>query len=224
MDVEADSLRSVDGVLYESRAEAGRLLGLRLEREQLHDVVVLALAHAGVDVAEQVAGVLQAPLDVVCVRKILHPIDRSLVLGAVTADGGLCLRERGGLTDAELTMAAEEARAEVRLLDFRLHSVRSPLGLEGRTAVVVDDGLETGTSMAAALHSAWARGAERVIAAVPVACAEGLATLTGEADDVFCPRPVSELGALAARYRIYPQVSDEEILVMLRKIPADQPT
>ena len=173
-----------NGVLFASRAEAGRRLGLELEEQGLQDVVVLALARAGVEVAAQVARILHAQLQVICVNKILHPIDRSIVLGAVTADGGVCLRERGGLTDSELTMAADEARAEALLLDHRLGRVRLPLALGARTVVVVDDGLETGASMTAALHSVRARAAGRVIAAVPVASVEGLATLNGEADTV----------------------------------------
>lgn len=204
-------------MLYENRAEAGRRLVLELEKEELGDVVVLALAHAGVEVAVEVARVRRAPLDVICVRKILHPIDRSIVLGAVTADGGVCLRERGGLTDPELTMAAGEARAEALRVDHRLHGVRNPLAIGGRTVVVVDDGLETGASMTAALHSVRARGAGRVLAAIPVASTYGLAALKGEADRVVCTTAVPELGPVSSRYRMYPQVSEEEILVSLRK-------
>lgn len=217
MDAKSGSQGSTTGVLYESRAEAGQLLGHQLEQEGLRDVVVLALAHAGVQVAAQVARILRAPLEVVCVRKILHPIERSVVLGAVTADGGVCLRERGGLTDPELTMAAGEARADALLLDHRLRGVRTPLALAGRTVVVVDDGLETGGSMTAALHSVRARGAGCVVAAVPVGSVDGLATLKGEADRVVCLTTVEELGPVSSRYHVYPQVSEEEILVSLRR-------
>ena len=215
--MDANSASNSNGVLYASRAEAGRQLGLQLEEEGLRDVVVLALARAGVEVAAQVARILRAPLRVICVNKILHPIERSIVLGAVTADGGVCLRERGGLTDSELTMAADEARAEALLLDHRLRGARLPVALVARTVVVVDDGLETGASMTAALHSVRAHGAGRVIAAVPVAAVEGLATLEGEADRVVCTIPVQTLGAVSTRYHIYPQVSEEEIAVLLRR-------
>lgn len=212
-------LQGSDGAaLYESRAEAGRLLALELEQEELGEAVVLGLVHAGVEVAAQVARIRHAPLDVICVRKIVHPIDRSIVLGAVTADGGVCLRERGGLTDRELTMAAGEARAEALRIDHRLHASRIPPAVAARTVVLVDDGLETGASMTAALHSVRARGAERVLAAIPVASADGLAALEGEADRIVCTTVVGELGPVSSRYRIYPQVSEEEILVSLRKL------
>ena len=217
MDAKSPSAGPAGTVLYESRAEAGRLLALELEQEEFGDAVVLGLAHAGVEVAVQVARIRRAPLDVICVCKILHPIDRSLVLGAVTADGGVCLRERGGLTDRELTMAAGEARAEALRVDHRLHGARTPLAIAGRTVVVVDDGLETGASMTAVLHSVRARGARRVLAAIPVASVDGLAALTGEADRVVCISAVPELGPVSSRYRMYPQVSEEEILVSLRK-------
>lgn len=216
MDAKSASNSFANGVLYESRAEAGRRLGLQLEEEGLRDVVVLALARAGVEVAAEVARILHAPLQVICVNKILHPIERSIVLGAVTADGGVCLRERGGLTDPELTMAADEARAEALLLDHRLRGARLRVALVARTVVVVDDGLETGASMTAALHSVRARGAERVIAAVPVATVEGLATLEDEADKVVCSISVQKISAVSTHYRIYPQVSEEEIAVLLR--------
>jgi putative phosphoribosyl transferase len=207
-----------DGV-YESRADAGRVLGERLGREHLRHVVVVGIARAGVEVAAEVARVLGAPLEVMCVRKILHPLAYSTVLGAVTADGGVCLRDRGGLTDAELTMAAEEARAEALLLDRRFREVAGgrPERAPGWTAVVVDDGLETGSSMTAAIHSVRAAGASSAVAAVPVGTTAGVASLSGEADVVVCVNTVDELASRPARYHVYPQVSEEAILSLLAR-------
>ena len=173
--------------LFADRREAGRKLAASLERERGLDLVVVGLARGGVQVATEVARVLDAPLDVVAVRKVGHPWQPEYAIGAVTPGAGVYVRESEGLTEKQVTEVLAQTRAEAAALDRRLHAEHPALDLKGRTVLVVDDGLATGATMIAALRWARAAGAERVVAAVPVAPAASLGLISGEADEVVCP-------------------------------------
>lgn len=208
--------------LFADRHEAGVVLAAELQGEVGPELVVVGLARGGVEVAAQIARILEAPLDVVAVRKVGHPWQPEYGLGAVTPGDGVYLRGSDGLTDAELDAAVESARAKAVLLDERLHAEHGPLELTGKAALLVDDGLATGGTMIAALRWAKAAGAARVVAAVPVAAEDSLERVRAEADRVVCLCPLAVFRAVGAWFRSFEQVDDAEVIRLLGESRAAQ--
>lgn len=171
----------------------------------------MGLARSGVVVAAEVARALAAPLDVVAVRKIGHPWQPEYAIGAVTPGNGVYVRSRNGLTDEELAMVVEEAKANAALLDRRLHAEHPAIDLDRKTVLVVDDGLATGATMIAALRWAKTKGAARVVAAVPVGAADSIERVRPEADDVVCLHAPAAFYAVAAWYGSFAQVDDAAV-------------
>jgi len=201
--------------LFVDRTDAGRRLGEALQDERGANCVVVGLARGGVQVAAEVARALDAPLDVVAVRKIRHPWQREYALGAVTPGGGVYVRGPNGLTDEQVAQAVAIAVDEASALDRRLHARRAAMRLEGKTVILVDDGLATGATMIAAARWAKAAGAGRVVAAVPVAAAESARQLRQEADDVVTLSAPTDFFAVALWYVRFPQIEDEDVLQLL---------
>lgn len=201
--------------LFVDRRDAGRRLAAALEGEREPSLVIVGLARGGVVVAAEVAHALEAPLDVVAVRKVGHPLQPEYALGAVTPGDGVYMRAHDDLTDDEVAAAVEGARAEARLLDRRLHAEHRPLDLAGTTVAAVDDGLATGATMVAALRWARAAGAARVIAAVPVAAPVSLDLVRAEADEVVCLCAPAHFCAVGAWYGAFDPVDDEDVVHLL---------
>lgn len=202
---------------YADRREAGRALGAALRGEAGPRTVVVGLARGGVPVAAEVAEVLEAPLDVVVVRKIGHPLQPELALGAVTTDGRVSLPPVSGMrAGLPLQEAITTARSEARAIDMRLRAGHPPIPLDGADCVLVDDGLATGASMRAAV--AWARGAgaARVVVGVPVASTLSAEALRAEADAVVCPIESDALGSVGEWYRDFDQVPEADVARCLR--------
>jgi len=197
--------------LFVDRRDAGRVLAKALAGEAHPGAVVVGLARGGVVVAAEVAHELGLPLDAVAVRKVGHPWQPEYALGAVAPGGVAYLRDADGLTDREL--AAARARADE--LDRALHAGREPVPLDGRTCILVDDGLATGATMIAAIRWAQARGAARVVAAAPVGARQSLDALRDEADAVVCPNALADLIAVGIWYRAFGQVTDAEVRALL---------
>ena len=209
--------------LFADRREAGVTLAAELQTEAGPELVVEGLARGGVEVAAEVARILEAPLDVVAVRKVGHPFQPEYGLGAVTPGDGVYLRGSDGLTEEELEAAVERARAKAARLDEVLHAENAPLELAGKSVVVVDDGLATGGTMIAALRWAKARGAARVVAAVPIAAQDSLERVRAEADLVVCPHALVLFPAVGFFYRSFEQVGDAEVVRLLRERRAEVP-
>ncbi|HVA07196.1 MAG TPA: phosphoribosyltransferase [Acidimicrobiales bacterium] len=205
---------------FADRADAGRRLAMVLQRLKHDDVVVLGLPRGGVPVAFEVARALGAPLDVILVRKVGVPFQPELAMGAIGEDGVRILDpdvlRMTGITEAEFTGVERRERSELdrRAVQFRGNRPRVPL--EGRTAVVVDDGIATGSTALAALQVAKAHGAARVILAVPVAPRSTLARLAEAADEVVCLESPDPFFAVGQWYRNFSQTSDEEVVTLLR--------
>lgn len=198
--------------LFEDRSDAGRRLAAEVLRfGAADDPVVVGLARGGVVVAAEVARELGAELDVVAVRKIGHPWQPEYAIGAVAAGQGAYLRGGFGLTRQQRENAGALARERAEELDHRLHRGRPPSRLEGRTCILVDDGLATGATMVAAIQWARAAGAARVVAAVPVAAAESVLAIRRAADAFICLHELHDFGAVGPWYRDFDPVTEEDL-------------
>ena len=206
-------------MMFVDRADAGRQLARRLLPLRGTDAVVVALPRGGVPVAAEVARELRAPLDVIVVRKLGVPFQPECGFGAI-GEGGATVIDDGVVRQARLTrqaIAGAEARERPRL-DRRLAQLRAglpPVPLAGRVAVVVDDGIATGSTARAACLVARARGASRVIVAVPVGAAEATASLRHDADEVICLHTPAPFVAIGDWYEDFSQVADAEVAGLL---------
>jgi putative phosphoribosyl transferase len=204
---------------FRNRVDAGRRLAEALAHLRDADVVVLGLPRGGVPVAAEVASTLRAPLDVIVVRKVGVPGQPELAMGAV-GEGGTSVVDadivrRAGVRPEELSAAQARARVEVQQRVRALRGDRAPAELTGRTAVIVDDGVATGSTARAACRVVRALGAARIVLAVPVASPEVVADLSGIADEVVCLRRPSFFGAVSNFYDDFTPTTDAEVSALL---------
>lgn len=201
---------------YRDRTEAGQELAGQVARLELAGPpVVLALPRGGVPVALPVARALRAPLDVLVVRKIGAPWQPEFALGAI-ASGGIVLRDAGALADPEVFDAVlAQERHELARRERLFRGDRAPPALAGRSVVLVDDGLATGSTMLVAVRAARAAGATEVIAAAPVGSREAAARIAAEADVTVVPSQPDPFFAVGEWYAAFPQVEDDEVRRLL---------
>jgi predicted phosphoribosyltransferase len=209
---------------FRDRIEAGQLLGAALAKRvaAADDVVVLALPRGGVPVGFEVAKALRAPLDVFIVRKLGTPGHEELAMGAI-ASGGVRVMNRDVLAYARVTqqtidaVAAREER-ELKRRETEYRGDRSSLSAGGRTVVIVDDGLATGSTMRAAIEALHAMSPRRIIVAVPVGAAEACEMLRSAVDDVVCLRTPEPFEAVGLWYDDFTQTSDAEVHDFLARV------
>ena len=211
---------------FRDRREAGRRLAERLSGLRASSPLVLGLPRGGVPVAFEVAKALGAPLDVLVVRKLGVPFQPELGMGAVGEDGVRVLNpdvlRQAGVTETQLVEVEARERAQVEERAVRLRRGRPAIPLEGRTVVIVDDGLATGGTARAAVQVARARGADRVILAVPVAPPETVAALRRGADDVVAVETPEPFFAIGGWYADFSPTSDQEVVELLTVAGGDQ--
>jgi putative phosphoribosyl transferase len=204
---------------FRDRADAGRRLARVLEPFREARPVILGLPRGGVPVAAEVAHHLDAPLDVILVRKLGVPIQPELAMGAIGEDGVRVLNadvvEAVGIDDATIDAVEAQERAELAARAKRFRGVRPRVPVTNRTAIIVDDGIATGSTAHAAILVARAHGAARVILAVPVGPARTCAELAEFADEVICPEQPSPFGAVGQFYRDFSQTTDDEVVAYL---------
>ena len=211
----------MNGHVFRDRVDAGRALAGRLEEYRGSDAVVTALPRGGVPVAAEIARALDLPLTLTLVRKVGVPGHRELAAAAIAGPEGEQLIENPGVIEMAridrptLEHLAAEERAELRRRAARYLGGRAPVPVRGRTVIVVDDGLATGATMAAAVASLKASGAGKVVVAVPVGAADTVARLRQAADKVICLAVPDAFYAVGAHYRSFPQVSDDEVIAIL---------
>jgi putative phosphoribosyl transferase len=205
-------------VVFADRVDAGRQLAERLGHLRGQDVVVLGLPRGGVPVAAEVAAALDAPLDVIVVRKLGVPFQPELAMGAI-GEGGVCVFDVDVLThagvdehDIRRVLEREQVQLEARVARLRRGRVR--VDLTGRVAVVVDDGVATGSTARVACSVARQLGAAKVILAVPVGAAQTIRDVK-EADEVVCVSAPSRFAAVGYHYRDFSPTSDDEVVVAL---------
>lgn len=213
---------------FRDRSEAGRKLAAALASYKDQQPVILALPRGGVPVAAEVAAALGAPLDLILVRKIGLPSEPELAMGAVV-DGGAPLIVRNedvialaGVDESEFSDICDAELAEIERRRRRYLGDRERVAIAGRTAIVVDDGVATGATTRAALRAARLRNPKKLVLAVPVAPTDSLAALRSDADDVVCLEDHEFFGAIGAYYGVFDQVSDEEVIELLRRFPVQR--
>jgi putative phosphoribosyl transferase len=213
-------------MMFHDRVEAGRMLARRLRHLRGADTVVVGLPRGGVPVAYEVAQALDAPLDVIVVRKVGVPWQPELAMGAV-GERGVTIVHPGvvavtGLDRDELAQAEARAGSELNRRVRMLRGGRPRVALDGRIVVVVDDGIATGSTARAACQVARAFGAARVVLAVPVAPADVVSSLSDVADEVVCLHQPGGFQAVGQFYDDFTPTTDSEAVALLDRAAADR--
>jgi erythromycin esterase-like protein/predicted phosphoribosyltransferase len=200
------------------RRHAGRVLAEKLAHHAGQDnLLVLGLPRGGVPVAFEVAQALQAPLDIFVVRKLGLPGHEEYAMGAIASGGVRVMTPLNGLDVAPSDIAGVVAREQDELVrrEQLYRGQRPPIGIEGRTVIVVDDGLATGASMRAAVLAIRQQRPARLVVAVPVGAQDSCQALRDEADEVVCAAMPHPFRAVGLWYKTFPQTSDEEVIALL---------
>jgi putative phosphoribosyl transferase len=210
--------------LFHDRREAGRALApLVAALPSLDNAIVLALPRGGVPVAYEVARACNLPLDILTVRKLGAPGQRELAIGAVASGGMVALNTElvaaFGISEEDLQTSIDREIEEVARLEQDYREGVPPLSIEGRTVILVDDGLATGASMKAAARSVRPRAREVVIA-VPLGTASTCREMKSEADHVLCVVTPEGFEAVGQYYLDFTPTSDEEVRTLLAEARA----
>lgn len=206
---------------YDDRHDAGRRLAVHLRHLRDQAPLVLGLPRGGIPVGYEVAQALDAPLDVLIVRKLGAPVQPELGIGAI-AEGDVLLVDHGslallGMNVEDLEPVIERERAELADRVDRYRGGRRVPDLTGRTALLVDDGLATGVTARAAVAAARKQGAERVVVAAPVGAAESVRAVGTVADEVVCPMQPPSFGAVGEWYRHFEQPPEQVLADLLTR-------
>ena len=209
-------------VLFEDRHDAGQKLAAELKEYREQSVVVMAIPNGGVPVALELAGALNAELGVVVCRKIPIPLAPEGGLGAVADDGTVFLNEaavkRIGLSREQINYEAGKVRSDIKQRSLLYRGDRLPIRVNGRTVIIVDDGLASGITMTAAVESVRGRRAREIVVAAPVASATAVKHLEKVADKVItCATIHQPKFYIADYYRYWFDLGDEEVLEYLQQ-------
>jgi predicted phosphoribosyltransferase len=215
-------------MLFQDRTDAGQKLARALTKYKAQHPVVLALPRGGVPVAAEVAAALDAPLDLVLVRKIGVPSQPELAMGAVT-DGGepAIVRNREiiemcGISTEEFDAICDGELVEIERRRGRYLGDRARAEVSGRVVIIVDDGIATGATTLAAVKAVRARKPKELVLAVPVAALDTVKKLHAEVDAIVCLDTPEELGAIGYFYRDFSQVDDDQVVAILKRFPASR--
>lgn len=211
-------------MMFEDRRDAGRQLAARLQPLAGEQPIVVAIPRGGVPVAIEVARALNAPVDLLTVRKIGAPQDPEFAIGAIGEDGTLVVNEAvarlAGVTQRQFEHLLAREQRELRRRMERFREGWTPLDVRGRTVILVDDGLATGLSDLVAVRALVRRGAARIVVAAPVGSRQAIALLADESDQVVCVMRPDELLGVGRWYRDFSPVDDAEVLALLAEAAA----
>jgi len=214
-------------VVFADRVNGGRILGERLTHLRDRDVVVVGLPRGGVPVAAEVAMALDAPLDVILVRKLGVPSQPELGMGAIGEDDVRVINaevvQLARVTDDEIARVEARERGELQRRVERFRSGRKRISLRGRVVVIVDDGIATGSTARAACQVVRARGASYIVLAVPVAPPGWEQDLAGVADEYVCVSTPQNFSSVGQFYSDFTQVTDDDVVVCLNRSGMNSP-
>jgi len=207
---------------YQDRFDAGRNLAMRLsEYANRQDVVILALPRGGLPVAFEVAGALKAPLDVFLVRKLGLPGYEELAMGALASGDVRVINEdvvrQFKIPQHVMDAVAAEQQRELERREQMYRAGREPLNVAGKTVILIDDGLATGSTMRAAVQALRLSNAQKIVVAVPVSAADTCENLRSEADQVVCAEAPEDFTAVGRWYVDFTQTTDEEVCELLNR-------
>jgi putative phosphoribosyl transferase len=207
---------------FANRREAGVALAERLSKFRgRDDVVVLALPRGGVPVGFEVARHLGAPLDIFLVRKLGVPGHEELAMGAIASGGVRVLNDDVvrwyGIPDAVIDGVARQEQQELERREREYRRGRPPTPLNGKTVLLVDDGLATGSTMKAAVQAVRAHGPSRIVVAAPVGASDTCREFATLADEIVCARAPSDFHAVGLWYRDFSQTTDREVSELLEE-------
>ena len=207
---------------FRDRTDAGRQLADLLTEYGAESPLVLGLPRGGIPVANEVARKLGAPLDVWVVRKVGAPGQPELGLGAV-AEGGALFLDREmmrslGFSETEVMQTAEREAQEVMARIARFRGAHPAPAIEGRTVILVDDGVATGGTVRAAIRALRTRRPREIVLAVPVGAVESLESLRPEVDELVCVHPAEFMSSVGEYYDDFRQTSDEEVQAVLARV------
>jgi putative phosphoribosyl transferase len=213
-------------MIFKNRTEAGLILARAMKDSQNWEgAIVLGIPRGGVPVASEVARILNLPLDIFMVRKLGVPGYEELAMGAVASGGTVVVNEsvvqEFDISPETLKAAAKRELNEIERRERIYREDRSPARIDGRTAILVDDGLATGASMLAAVRALRPR-ARQVVVAVPVAAEKTCSELSREVDQIICANTPRSFVAVGMFYRNFEPTSDEEVRSLLANSRTDQ--
>jgi len=212
---------------YRDRRHAGVELARHLADVKGQDVVVLALPRGGVPVAFEVARALDAPLDVFVVRKLGLPGHPEFAMGALASGGVRVLNDEVvrlyRIPEQAVEAIAQDEQTELERRERAYRSQRPALDVRGRTVVLIDDGLATGSTMKAAVEAVRALSPARIIVAVPVGSPDTCREFAGIADEIVCARRPEHFAAVGQWYDDFRQTTDEEVRELLQTAASERP-
>jgi len=209
-------------MIFGDRVDAGRRLAEKLRAyANRDDVIVLGIPRGGVPVAFEVAAALHAPLDVFLSRKLGVPGQEELAFGAVATGGVRVLDqeliEAVGISKREIEEITHRVRTELERRESAFRGKRPPLDLEGKIAILIDDGIATGSSMRAAINALRQHRPARVVVAIPVAPLSTFHRLRSEVDELICVHMPESFYAIGQFYADFSQVADEEVTALIHR-------
>lgn len=206
-------------MFFKDRSEAGEELATKLEKYQNQDVVVYALPRGGVVLGVEIAKKLHAPLDLVITRKIGHPLNPEYALCATSENAHMVCNEEevAGIDKKWFEAEVQKERQEAKRRREAYFKGRKPIPAKGKIAIIVDDGVATGLTMFTAILEIKHQETKKVVVAVPVAPKETADQIKSKVDEfVALEIPEVFLGAIGSYYQSFPQVSDEEVIKLMR--------
>jgi len=209
-------------IRFRNRAEAGRLLAHKLEQyRNMPGLLVLGLPRGGVPVAYAVAIALNAPLDILLVRKLGVPGQDELAMGAIASNGILILNnsviQRLGIPESVVEAVTKRETKELHRREQDYRGVRPPVDIPGKTVIVIDDGLATGSTMKAAIAALRRQNPAKIIAAVPTASPETCEELKSAADEIVCAIMPEPFYAVGFSYEDFEQTTDAEVRELIQQ-------